>query len=257
MIVFENVSKDFGRGKVLDGISFRIAPNECVCMLGPGGSGKSVLLSLLIGAVIPTGGRITVDGADLRAIPRPALQLFRRKIGVVFQDGKLLGNRTVSENIAFPLEACGASDAIVERRVNELLRRLRLEKLRDALPNELSSGEQALTAIARAISHTPLILIADEPMRNLDPQDAENALRLFRERHSVGMTMILMTRDVALAETLRARVIRLDHGKIVNERRPETQREYVVQTPKELVKAHVEAIEKKRKVRVTAIHSEG
>ena len=256
MIVLTSVSKDFGRGKILDGVSLCIEPHECVCILGPSGAGKSVLLSLLIGAEAPTGGTITIDGADLRAIPRPALQLFRRKVGIVFQDAKLLSMRTVAENIAFPLEVNGADDAMIQRRVEELLRRMDLAQQRDALPHELSTGQQARTAIARAVAHKPLILIADEPLRNLDADQAQNALQLFRELHATGMTMILMTCDVALADALRARIIRLAHGKITGEDAAKPDREGIMQTPKALVKTHVEAIEKRRKVRVTAIHSE-
>ena len=257
MIDLKNVTKDFGAGKILDGISVRIEPKECVCILGPSGAGKSTLLKLLIGAETPTSGSVTIDGADLKKITRPALQLFRRKVGIIFQDGKLLSNRTVSENIAFPMETNGASDAVIEKRVGELLRRMNLTERKDALPHQLSSGEQARTAIARGIAHTPLILIADEPLQNLDEGHAQNVLQLFRELHIAGMTMIVMTRDAAFADALRGRILRLEAGKISSDglsgRRV---RHESIETPKELVKMHVEAIEKRRKVRVTAIHSE-
>lgn len=259
MIELKSVSKDFGRGKVLDGISFRIEPKECVCILGPGGSGKSVLMSMLIGADAPTGGTVVVDGADLRAIPRPALRLFRRKMGVVFQDGKLLGGRTVAENIAMPLEICNAGGAVIERRVNELLLQMNLTARRDALPCELSAGELARTAIARAVAHSPLILVADEPFRNLDMSATRAAIELFRGLHAAGSTVIIMTSDETMAETMHARIIRMESGRIAAgaaapaampkpaETAPESQ--------KKLVRAHVEAIEKRRKVKVTAIHS--
>ncbi|NOS67228.1 MAG: ATP-binding cassette domain-containing protein [Candidatus Peribacteraceae bacterium] len=256
MIVLKSVSKDFGRGNVLDGISLTIDPKECVCILGSGAAGKSTLLSLLIGAEHPTSGSITIDGADLRTIPRPALQLFRRKVGIVFQDAKLLSTRTVAENIAFPMETNGDSDEKIEKRVRELLRRMNLVECANALPHQLSAGEIARTAVARAVAHAPLIVIADEPLRNLDLADAENTLRLFHELSAAGTTLIVMTRDASLAEALRARVIRLERGKIVAEGKRETRRDEMVQTPGELVKTHIEAIEKRRKVRVTAIHSE-
>lgn len=259
MIEFKNVSRDFGRGKILDGISFRIEPKECVCILGPGGSGKSVLMSMLIGVDAPTSGTVAVDGADLRAIPRPALRLFRRKTGVVFQDGKLLGGRTVFENIAMPLEICNADDAAMERRVNELLLRMNLTALRNALPCELSAGEQARTAIARAVAHSPLILVADEPFRNLNMSATRAAIELFRGLNAAGSTVIIMTSDEALAETMRARIIRLESGRIVGGAAapaPMSQpAETPAESPKKLVRAHVEAIEKRRKVKVTAIRS--
>lgn len=255
MIALTNVSKEYGSRKVLDGVSLSIEPRECVCILGAGDSGKSTLLSLLIGAAHPTSGTVTIDGADLRTIPSPALQLFRRKVGIMFQDGKLLSTRTVAENIAFQLEMNGENAGKTEKRVSELLRRLHLENRRDALPDELSSGEKARVAFARAIAHKPLILLCDEPLRNMDDTDGAMVLEMLRELHATGTTVIVMTRDAALAAELRARVIRLGKGKITgSEARP--QRTEAAQTPKELAKTHVEAIEKRRKIRVTAIHSE-
>lgn len=254
MIELKNVSKDYGHGRVLDGVSLKIEPKECVCIVGPSGAGKSVLLSLLIGAEFPTSGTVTIDGADLRTIPHPALQLFRRKVGIVFQDGKLLSTRTVAENIAFPLEVADLDDDAIEKRVRELLRRMDLVQRKDALPHELSAGEIARTAIARAVAHMPLILIADEPLLHLDATQEENALRLLRELSAASRTVIVLTRDVSLAEALGASVIRLQNGKIAGETKAELQRTEMA--PRELVKTHVEAIEKRRKVRVTAIHSE-
>lgn len=259
MIEFKDVSKDFGRVRILDGISFRIEPKECVCILGKSGSGKSVLMSMLIGADAPTGGTVAVDGADLRAIPRPALRLFRRKMGVVFQDCKLLGGRTVAENIAMPLEICNADSAVIKRRVNELLLQMNLTARRDALPCELSTGEQARTAIARAVAHSPLILVADEPFRNLDMSATHAAIELFRGLHAAGSTVIIMTSDETLAITTRARIIRIESGKVAGAAAaPATLPQSVATaagSPKKLVRAHVEAIEKRRKVKVTAIHS--
>ncbi len=257
MIDLKNVSKDFGRGKILDGVSLRIEPKECVCILGPSDAGKSTLLKLLIGAETPTSGSVTIDGVDLKKIPRPALQLFRRKVGIIFQDGKLLSNRTVVENIAFSMETNGASDSVIEKRVNELLRRMGLTHCKDSLPHQLSAGEQSRTAIARALAHVPLILIADEPLQNLDADQAQNVMQLFRELHVAGMTMIVLTRDASFADALRGRVLRLENGKISTDglsgRRV---RHETIESPKELVKTHIEAIEKRRKIRVTAIHSE-
>ena len=256
MLALKNVSKIYGSRKVLDAVSFQIDPKESVCILGPTGAGKSVLLSLLIGAEMPTSGMITIDSADLRTIPRPALQIFRRNVGIVFQDAKLLSNRSVSENIAFPMETKGTSEEMIERRVTELLRKMDLTDRRDALPHQLSAGEKSRTAIARAVAHKPLILIADEPLQNLDARQAQNALQLFRELQATGTTVIVLTRDPALAQSLSIRVVRLENGKVAGEDRREPSREEAMQTPKELVKTHVEAIEKRRKVRVTAIHSE-
>lgn len=290
MIVLQGVSKDYGEGKVLDGISLQIEPGEFVCVTGSSGAGKTTLLSLLIGAEPATGGIITVDGVSLRKVPPGALQIFRRRLGIVFQDYKLLANRTVAENVSFPLEVCGASDETIRQTVPDLLKRMSLTSRANALPRELSGGEKARTAIARAIAHKPLILLADEPTQNLDPDQAKDVLQTFRDINAGGTTVIIATHDAVLVDLLRTRVIQLEKGRIIRDsvggyrsaatapvliKEPEKEPEPIAVQEKESVPTKPEAAEEvphpkkahtthakhapakhSRKVKVTAIHSE-
>lgn len=217
MIVLKDVSKTFGKLTALSGVSFRIDPKEFVCITGPSGSGKSTLLALIIGAEEPTKGRVEIDGVDLRSVPEPALQFFRRRVGVMFQDYRLIQNRTVAENIAFPLEVCGISDRHIGKRVPELLTRMGLQHRAKALPRELSGGEQARTAIARAIAHSPLVLLADEPTGDLDPEESLELLRLLQEIHAEGTTIVLATHDAVIVDKLKTRVIRLERGTLIRD----------------------------------------
>lgn len=217
MIVLQNVTKSFGKTEVLSGISVQIDPREFVCITGPSGAGKSTLLSLLIGAESATSGTVMIDDVDLTKVPRGALQIFRRKVGMVFQDYKLLSTRTVAENIAFPLEVCGVPDDEIEHRVEELLRRMNLTSRADALPQELSGGEKARTAIARALAHAPLIVLADEPTGNLDRVQAQAVLALFQEIHTEGTTVIIATHDPNLVTNADARTLHIENGKLVQD----------------------------------------
>lgn len=217
MLVLKNISKTYGRNKVLDSISFRVDPKEFVCITGPSGAGKSTLLHLMIGAELATKGSITVDGVDLRILPPTILQLFRRRIGVVFQDYKLLWNRTVAENVAFPLEVAGASDSAIEQRVKEVLKEMELGRRAHTMANALSGGEKARTAIARAIVHKPIMLFADEPTGNLDPEQTDMVLDLFKQIHKQGTTVILATHEVDIVDALQTRVIRLEEGRMIRD----------------------------------------
>jgi len=217
MLVLKNVSKSFGRSTVLRDVSFRIDPGEFVCITGPSGAGKSTLIRLLTGAEPVSGGGVSIDGVDLRLVPPPVLQIFRRRVGIVFQDRKLLGDRTVRENISFPLEVCGVPDAIIAQRVSELMRAMDLLKAGAMYPRELSGGEQARTAIARAVVHKPMILLADEPTGNIDPDQSAGIMRLFADIHRKGTTVIVATHDAGLVDALRTRVIRLEEGRVVRD----------------------------------------
>lgn len=217
MIALQNVTKKFRNLTVLDNVSLRIEPGEFVCITGPSGAGKSTLLSLLIGALTVTEGSIMVDDVDLRSVPLGALQLFRRRVGMVFQDYKLLQNRTVAENIAFPLEVTGKSDTFIAERVPTLLHAMGLEDKAQSMPQELSGGERARVAVARAVAHQPLILLADEPTGNLDRKQSDDVLQLFHSIHQAGTTVIIATHDQALVSAARARMVVLEHGRIVND----------------------------------------
>lgn len=219
MIVLKNVTKKFGKTSVLTDVSFEISPGEFVCITGPSGAGKSTLIHLLAGAELPTHGKIEVDNVDLRAVPLPVMQIYRRRIGVVFQDYKLLMNRTVWENVAFPLEVCGIPKVQIANRVTEVLKNMQLEEHSGSLPDALSGGEKARTAIARAVVHKPMVVMADEPTGNIDPVQSQMILQLLKDINAGGATVILATHDTALVDTLQTRVIRLENGCVMRDSR--------------------------------------
>lgn len=275
MITLKGVSKDYGEGNVIDNVSLTITPGECLCLTGPGGAGKTALLSLLIGAERPGGGKILIDDVELNAIPPLAFQLFRRRIGTVFQDRKLFPYRTVAENVALSLEIAGESGDMIARRVKELLARMELIAKRDALPRALSTAEATLVALARAVAHRPLILLADEPLDGLDNAQRATALEIISELRTAGSTVILAMRDAAAAATLRPRVIELRSGRIVSDtlRKKAPAEESIPMAPvkdpersrgersrgvdiKTIAHEASESALKRRKVKVTAIHSE-
>lgn len=217
MIELKGVSKFYGKAKVLEDVSLEIEPGEFVCITGPSGAGKSTLLHLLTGAEEITKGTIEVDGVDLRIVPPKALQVFRRRLGIVFQDYKLLNNRTVAENIAFPLEVCDVPDAQIDRTVRSVLELMDLTKHTHTLPTLLSGGEKARTAIGRAIAHDPMIVLADEPTGNVDPQQSAIIMNLFQQINDSGATVIIATHDAGLVDALQTRVIELRGGCIVRD----------------------------------------
>jgi len=217
MIVLKKVSKAYGRTQVLANVSFQIQPHEFVCITGPSGAGKSTLMHLLIGAEDVTSGTVEVDGVDLRSVPPGPMQIYRRRVGVVFQDYKLLQHRTVAENVAFPLEVAGISDEVIAKRVPEVLKQMGLTRRADALPRELSGGEKARTAMARAIVHKPMIILADEPTGNVDPTQAAAILSLLRDINKEGTTVILATHDAAMVNALQTRVLRLENGMVIRD----------------------------------------
>lgn len=251
MIELKAVSKLYGKAKVLNDISFRIDPNEFVCITGPSGAGKSTLLHLLTGAENITRGKIEVDGVDLKLIPPMALQMFRRKLGIVFQDYKLLNNRTVAENIAFPLEVCGVSDDDIDKRVRTVLSRVGLSKYAHTMPHTLSGGEKARVAIGRAIIHDPMIILADEPTGNVDPNQSLQIMKLFKEIHDSGTTIVIATHDSGLVDALKPRVIQLNDGEIVRDSIGTYARKKSTKSTRITKSANT----KKRKVKVTGISS--
>ncbi|MBM3228166.1 ATP-binding cassette domain-containing protein [Candidatus Peribacteria bacterium] len=217
MIVLKGISKSYGSTPVLRDVTLTIDPGELVCITGKSGAGKSTLLHLLTGAEAVTKGGIEVDGVDLRAVPGPVMQLYRRRIGIVFQDYRLIGRLTVSENIAFPLQVCGLPDAEVDRRVGTLMKDLEIQRHARSFPHALSGGEKARTAIARAIVGKPMILLCDEPTGNVDPEASKNILDIFKRIHAQGTTVIIATHDAALVTALGARRIHIEDGRIVSD----------------------------------------
>lgn len=218
MIQLFHVSKNFGQNIALKDINLRIRKGEFAFITGPSGAGKTTLLRLIFGAEKPTNGQILINGINLNRISRLNLDLLRRKIGFVFQDFKLLNNKTVSQNVALALEVTGERPAIVRKKTRQALRALGLSKKEDLYPLQLSGGEQQRVAIARAIINDPLIILADEPTGNLDPDITKEILILFRSINLRGTTLLIATHSQELLKDTEQRIIFLNEGRIVGER---------------------------------------
>ena len=215
MISFQNVTKSFGPHLVLDEVSFDISPNELVILNGISGAGKSTVVGLLIGAEQPSSGVVEVDGMMVNEMDGETLQLYRRKVGVVYQDYKLLPAKTVFENVAFAMEVCEAPNEVIQQKVPELLEKVGLAPFSDHFPEHLSGGERQRLSIARALVHNPRFLIADEPTGNLDEDNVRGILDLFKKLHSEGATILLTTHDPLVHQIMPGRTITLVKGKIV------------------------------------------
>ncbi|MBU2464619.1 MAG: cell division ATP-binding protein FtsE, partial [Candidatus Edwardsbacteria bacterium] len=207
MIVFDKVTKHYGAHKALDNVSFTIKPQEFVVLVGPSGAGKSTLIKLLICEERPTFGRITIDGKDIHLLKEKYIPYYRRQIGVVFQDFKLLPNKTVAENIAFALEVSGKPDQEIDKEVDKILDLVGLKDRADSFPKELSGGEVQRVAIARALVFNPKFLIADEPTGNLDPDNAWGITKLLLKINSLGTTVLLATHNRDIVDAINKRVI--------------------------------------------------
>lgn len=214
MISFHNVSKKFGAHLVLDSLSFDISSNEFVTLSGSSGAGKSTLIALLIGAQRPTQGSIEVDGMHLEDMDTNTLQLYRRKVGVVYQDYKLLPRKTVFENVAFALEVCNEPDELIKKRVPEVLEKVGLFHFQDKFPDQLSGGEKQRLAIARALVHLPQLIIADEPTGNLDEENMKGIIHLLENLHREGVTILLTTHNMMVRELVKGRNLHLEGGRI-------------------------------------------
>lgn len=218
MIIFEKVVKKYKHKKVLDNITLTVAPGEFVSIIGPSGAGKSTLVYALIGAERIQGGNIAVDGYRITEMSDKEMQYFRRRIGVVFQDYRLLPQKSVFENVAFALEVCGVDKKNIRTRVNEVLKIVGLLDQSHHFPHQLSGGEKQRTAVARALVHEPGLLVADEPTGNLDPHTALELIKLFQEINKKGITVILTTHNKDLVNFLKRRVVKLDNGRIVEDK---------------------------------------
>lgn len=218
MIHFQNVSVQYGKHTVLKDITLQISGGEFVALIGPSGAGKSTLLNALIGESPNISGSITIDGYEITEFDAPTLQTYRQKVGVVFQDYKLLEQKTVYENVAFALEVCGWKEEDIRERVYEVLNEVELLDHADKFPSELSGGEIQRTAIARALVHRPKLFIADEPTGNLDYQKAMEIMELLIRIHEKGATILLATHNREVVDRLQKRVIALNEGKIVTDK---------------------------------------
>lgn len=218
MIKFENVSKKFPTGVfALTDVSLEVTRGEFVFLVGPTGSGKTTIFKLIIREISPTAGIITVNGADISKLSRKGITDLRKKIGVVFQDLKLLMDRTVFENIVLPLEISGVKAMEAKKRVDEIMKRVGIEVHRDKFPIQLSGGELQRTAIARSLVLSPEILLADEPTGDLDEETAVDIVKLLLEINQKGTTIIMATHSVDIIKALSKRTIVLDKGKMVKD----------------------------------------
>ncbi|WP_156761107.1 cell division ATP-binding protein FtsE [Microbacterium karelineae] len=219
MIRFENVTKRYRGTKVpaLDGVDFEVARGEFVFLVGASGSGKSSCLRLITREGTPSEGRVLVLGRDTSTLSDRRTPYFRRNIGTVFQDFRLLPSKTVTQNIAFALKVIGRSRAFIRSAVPEALERVGLEGMGRRLPHELSGGEQQRIAIARAIVNRPQIVLADEPTGNLDPTTSVEIMRVLESIHAAGTTVVMATHEAAFVDKMQRRVIELREGRLLRD----------------------------------------
>lgn len=220
MILLDRVTKNYGRDvTALDRISLHVEPDEFVIIIGSSGAGKSTLLKLLTREEKQSSGKIVIGNIDYDKLKDKEIPLLRRKIGVVFQDFKLLANRNVFENVAFALEIVGYSNKEIKETVPKVLRVVGLEGKEKRMPSALSGGERQRVAIARAIVRQPKILIADEPTGNLDPKHAWDIMRILEKINRFGTTVLLTTHNQEIVNKLKRRVITIDDGRLTSDKK--------------------------------------
>ncbi len=216
MIKFDKVTKSYGGANAaLKDISLEIHKGEFISLVGQSGAGKSTLLSLIIGEDRPDSGRILIDDIDVARIRRNDIPYLRRKIGVVFQDIKLLPNRTAFENIAFAMEVAGEKNSVIQSEVPKILEMVGLEEKTRAFPHQMSGGEKQRIAIARALAHKPVLLLGDEPTGNLDSINAWDIIQLLLKINKSGTTVILATHAKDLVNSIKKRVVTIEKGEII------------------------------------------
>ncbi|MCX6726029.1 MAG: cell division ATP-binding protein FtsE [Candidatus Shapirobacteria bacterium] len=218
MVKFENVTKTFGSTTALKGVSFAIKSGEFVFIIGPSGAGKSTLIKLILREISPTDGLIKVKENNLQEITKKNLPEYRKKIGMVFQDFKLLFDRTVFENVALALRVSGEKEEEISRKVENILELVSLKDRMDFFPSQLSGGELQRICLARAVVGEPEIIIADEPTGNLDLGTARQIVNLLKKINETGKTVIMATHNFEIVNLLNQRVIELNKGKIVSDK---------------------------------------
>jgi cell division transport system ATP-binding protein len=218
LIEIVNVTKQYGEIKALNDVNLKIGKGEFVSLVGPSGAGKSTLIKMLICEETPTSGRILIADRDITKLKSKELPYYRRKVGVVFQDFKLLQQKNVYENVAFALEVCDVPEEEIEDRVPKILDLVGMFKRKDNFPSELSGGERQRVSIARALVHSPKILIADEPTGNLDPVNSWEILDLLLRINKRETVVILATHNKEIVDRLKKRVILMKNGKVVSDR---------------------------------------
>ena len=218
MIYFDNVSKIYPDGTIaLEGIRLSIQSGEFVSIVGHSGAGKTTLMRLLLGEEKPTKGVVSFESVDIQKVKAKDIPDFRRRVGVVFQDFRLIPNKTVYENVAFAMEVAGKTDEEIASDVPHVLELVDLSKKMWNFPRQLSGGELQRVAIARAIVNHPAIVIADEPTGNLDPINTYEIIQIFKKINDLGTTVILTTHNKGVVEALGKRVITMDHGRVTRD----------------------------------------
>ena len=215
MIRLKDVEKTYENGtEALQGISFTIEDGECEFLVGPAGSGKSTIIKLLTGEVIPTAGRVMVNGFSMSRISDRQIPYMRRTIGVIFQDFRLIPKKTVFDNLSLAMRAVGATPRDIRTRIPYVLELVGLKGMEDRYPDELSGGEQQRVAIARALVNNPSTIVADEPTGNLDPNRSLEIMTLLERINALGTTVVVVTHERDLVNHFDKRVIMIDHGQV-------------------------------------------
>ncbi|MDP8900276.1 MAG: cell division ATP-binding protein FtsE [Actinomycetota bacterium] len=219
MIRFSNVTKVYGKDTVaLEHLNLEIDPGEFVFLVGPSGSGKSTMVRLMLKQIEPSAGAIFVNGTRLSSVPRRRIPRLRREIGCVFQDFKLLPNKTAAENVAYAMEVTGQPRRVIRTKVPQILDLVGLSGKMDKFPEMLSGGEQQRVSIARAFVSQPPILVADEPTGNLDPSTSVGIMQLLHRINRTGTTVVVATHDREMVDVMRKRVVALEGGRIVRDK---------------------------------------
>lgn len=219
MIQFNHVNKVYDNGSLaLDDVTIHIEKGEFVLICGPSGAGKSTFIKLLSHEVVPDSGTVIVNDMEVSHLKKRKIPYLRRRLGIVFQDFRLLPNKTVAENIAFALEVIEEKPSVIKERVASVLDMVGLGHKANDLPQDLSGGEQQRVAIARAIVNKPLVLIADEPTGNLDPNTSKGIVELFKTINNSGTTIVMVTHDMEMVKYLNKRVIALEAGRVISDR---------------------------------------
>lgn len=219
MIFFDKVTKTYDKGKTLalSDVTLNVKKGEFISIVGQSGAGKSTILKLLIAEEKPTSGKVLVSGHDVATLTKNDLYILRRKVGMIFQDFRLLPKKTVYENIAFAMEVAGESDKDIHEDVPQILRLVGLEQKAKQFPDDLSGGEKQRVAIARALINRPDILIADEPTGNLDPLNTWDVIRLLLKINELGATVVLATHNREIINMINKRVVSVDKGRIIRD----------------------------------------
>tara|TARA_B110000014_G_scaffold263268_1_gene259467 strand:- start:4807 stop:5460 length:654 start_codon:yes stop_codon:yes gene_type:complete len=216
MINFINVSIKHSDSRGISNVSFNVGTGNFVYLMGPTGAGKSTVINAILRSISPDSGKIIVDSIDISSLKTSELAYYRRNIGMIFQDFKLLNDRTIFENIALPLKIIGINKSIIDDKVNRLLFKIGLSSKKNALPNELSGGEQQKVCVARALIKNPKIVVADEPTGNLDPSSSDDVIDLLEGESKKGTTIIMATHNYPLIENRIEHFIELNDGKVIN-----------------------------------------